>query len=104
VSQDQGAKNATTLREVGLAPETGATAPDLVEVDGFTKEVIGREVVVRVAAVEAATILKKRDGVEIRELPYPMKKGRVLEEAAGQARETEKAAMVATDISITEAT
>lgn len=45
------AASAVTRKEVGLAPGTGAKVPDLVEVDGITKEVIG--VVTKVAVVEA---------------------------------------------------
>ena len=57
--QDHRAKRASasavTRREVGLAPETGAKAPDLVEVEGFTKEVIG--VVMKEAVEEAALVV-----------------------------------------------
>lgn len=49
------AASAGTRREVGLAPGIGAKAPDLVEVDGFTKEVIG--VVTKVAVIEAAVAM-----------------------------------------------
>jgi hypothetical protein len=48
----------TTLREVGLDPETGGKARDLMEVDRFTKEVIGvvmRGLVLVQIQVEAST-------------------------------------------------
>lgn len=89
-------------REVGLAPEIGATAPDLVEVEGFTKEVIGREAVAKAADV-VATTLRTKNGTVAAVVTKVSKRAKAPAAAAVRAPETEREATVqAADTSIIE--
>lgn len=91
------AASAGTRKEVGLAPGTGAKVPDLVEVDGITKEVIG--VVTKVAVVEAVaetplvTLTTTPTWGRLADMAADPMKIRVAEEAeAAQEEETEEQA------------